>query len=122
MNATFSAKDLKLRPEQLKRLKPVDAGAGKPKRQRREFIQITREQSQRLDKASHAIDIVFRHLMFLNWKSPGRVIYLANGALSEKGISRFAKCRALARLKKLGLIRLKKRPRKSPGVIVRSPR
>ena len=56
-----------------------------------------------------AAEIVFRHLMFLNWKSPGRTIYLANGALSEKGVSRFAKYRALASLKKLGLIRLKGR-------------
>jgi hypothetical protein len=87
-----------------------------------EFIQITREQSQRLDKVGHAADIVFRHLMFLDWKSPGRTIYLANGALSEKGVSRFAKSRALTSLKRVGLIKLRKRPHKSPGVIVRSLR
>jgi hypothetical protein len=99
----FSAKDLKLRPEQLKDLRPVETGAGKPKRQRRkrEFIQITREQSERLDKVSHAAEIIFRHLMFLDWKSPGRTIYLANGVLAQKGVSRFAKYRALASLKKL---------------------
>jgi hypothetical protein len=119
MDDAFNANALKLRPEQLKRLRSVETGVAKPKRRKREFIQITREQSERSDKASHAAEIVFRHLMFLNWKSPGRTIYLANGALSEKGVSRFAKYRALASLKKLGLVRLKRRLRKSPGVIVR---
>jgi hypothetical protein len=119
MDDTFNANALKLRPEQLKRLKPAKASVSKPERRKREFIQITHEQSERLDKANHAAEIVFRYLLFLNWKSPGRTIYLANGALSEKGVSRFAKCRALDNLKKLGLVRLKKRPHKSPGVIVR---
>lgn len=115
----FSAKEFKLRPEQLKNLRPVEPVASKPRRRRREFIQITREQSERLDKASHAAEIVFRHLMFVNWKSPGRTIYLGNEALAQKGISRYAKRRALVGLKKLGLIKLRKRIRKSPGVIIR---
>ncbi len=115
----FNAKDLRLRPEQLKNLRPVETGVAKPKRSKREFVQITREQSERLDKVSHTAEVVFRHLMFLNWKSPGRTIYLANGALSQKGVSRYAKCRALDELKKVGLIKLRKRTRKSPGVIIR---
>jgi hypothetical protein len=118
MDDAFNANDLKLRPEQLKNLRPVETGA-KPKRSKREFIQVTREQSERLNKVSHTAEIVFRHLMFLNWKSPGRTIYLANGALSQKGVSRYAKRRGLANLKKVGLIKLRKRTRKSPGVIIR---
>jgi hypothetical protein len=118
-DSAFSAKDLKLRPEQLKNLRPVETGVAKPKRQKREFVQITREQSEHLDKVSHTAEVVFRHLMFLNWKSPGRTIYLANGALSQKGVSRYAKYRALDELKKVGLIKLRKRPSKSPGVIIR---
>ena len=66
-------------------------------------------------KLSDAAEIVFRHLLFLNWKSPGRTIYLANGALSEKGVNRYAKYRALDELKRVGLIRLKKRPSKITG-------
>ena len=73
MDDAFSVNDLKLRPEQLKDLRPVETGATKPKRRKREFIQITREQSERLDKAKNfATEIVFRHLLFLNWKSPGQ--------------------------------------------------
>ena len=82
----FSAESLKLKPEHLKNLRPVETSAVKPKRQKREFVQITREQSERLDKAKNiATWKVFLHLMFLNWKSPGRTIRLANGALGEKG-------------------------------------
>jgi hypothetical protein len=116
---TFNVKDLKLKSEQLKNLRPVETRTAKSKRKRREFIQITREQSERLNKVSHAAEIVFRHLMFLNWKSPGRTIYLANGALSQKGVSRYAKRRALINLKRVGLIKLRRRTRKSPGVIIR---
>jgi hypothetical protein len=119
MDDAFNANDLKLRPEQLKNLRPVEMGVAKPKRSKREFVQITLEQSERLDKVSHTAEIVFRHLMFLNWKSPGRTIYLANGALSQKGVSRYAKLRALANLKKVGLIKLRKRTRKSPGIVIR---
>ena len=105
---------------QLKRLRSVETGVAKPKRRKREFIQITREQSERLDKASHwAAEIVFRHLMFLNWKSPGRTIRLANEALVRKGINRQSKSHALLELRKLGLIKLKIRPRKSPEIVIR---
>jgi hypothetical protein len=118
-DSAFNVEDLKLRPEQLKNLRPVETGAAKLKRQKREFVQITREQSDRLDKVGHTAEVVFRHLMFLNWKSPGRTIYLANGALSQKGVSRYAKRRALDELKKARLIKLRKRPSKSPGIIIR---
>jgi hypothetical protein len=121
MDTIFSAENLKLKPEQIKRLKPADTGVTKPKRRKREFIQITREQSDRLDKAKNfATEIVFRHLMFLNWKSPGRVIRLPNAALELKGVYRQAKTRALIELKKLGLIALKMRPRKSPEIVIRN--
>ena len=114
----FSAESLKLKPEHLKNLRPVEKPIVR-KRQKREFVQITRGQSNRLDKVRPSPpEKVFRHLMFLNWKSPGRIIRLANDALSKKGVSRYAKRRALLELKKLGLIKLKKRPPKSPEIVV----
>lgn len=118
----FSAKDLKLRPEQLEGLRPVETGTGKPKRERREreFVQITREQFDRLNKAKNITTWkIFLHLLFLNWKSPGKTIRLANGALEQIGVSRYAKRRALPELKKLGLIILRNCTRKSPEIIVR---
>jgi hypothetical protein len=119
MDDAFNANDLKLRPEQLKSLRPVEANT-KPKRLKREFVQITREQSNRLSKAKNTATYkIFLHLLFLNWKSPGRTIRLANEVLAQKGIRRYTKSRALLELKKLGLIKLKMRPRKSPGIVVR---
>ena len=53
MDDTFNANDLKLKPEQLESLRPAETGVTKPKRRKREFIQITREQSDRLDKAKN---------------------------------------------------------------------
>jgi hypothetical protein len=117
----FSAESLKLKPEHLKNLRPVEKSVAR-KRQKLEFVQITRQQSERLDKVGHAAEIVFRHLMFLDWKSPGRTIKLGNNTLPLKGISRHAKNRALDRLKEVGLIKLKKHPRKSPQVVIRSLR
>jgi hypothetical protein len=115
----FSAESHKLKPEHLKNLRPVEKPVVR-KRQKREFIQITREQSERLDKTKNATTFkVFHHLLFLNWKSPGRTIRLANEALAGKGIDRFAKRRALPELKKLGLIKLKMQSRKSPVIVVR---
>jgi hypothetical protein len=120
MDDAFNANDLKLRPEQLKRLRPVATGAGKPKRLKREFVQITRDQFSRLTKATNIASWkIFLYLLFLNWKSPGKTIRLANDALSQIRVTRFAKCRALPELKRLGLIKLRKRPRKSPEIIVR---
>jgi hypothetical protein len=116
----FSANDLKLRPEQLEGLRPVETGATKPKRRKRDFAQITRDQFYRLTKTTNAASWkIFLHLLFLNWQNPGRTIRLANGALKQIGVTRYAKCRALPELKKLGLIKLRKRPRKSPEIIVR---
>ncbi len=121
MDDAFNANDLKLRPEHLKNLRPVETSATKPKRSKREFIQITREQSDRLGKAKNiATYKVFHHLLFLSWKFPGKTIRLANGALESKGVSRQAKRRALLELKELGLIKLKTRPRKSPEIVVKN--
>jgi hypothetical protein len=118
---TFNIEDFKLRPEQLKDLRPIKPPADKSKQQKRDFIKITREQSARLDKAKNfATEIVFRHLKFLDWKTPGRTIRLPNAALVSKGVYRQAKRRALLELKKLGLIKLKMRPRKSPEIVIRN--
>lgn len=115
----FSAESLKLKPEHLKNLRPVEKPIVR-KRQTREFIQITCGQADRLDKTRNATTFkVFHHLLFLNWKSPGKTIRLANEVLAKKGIDRYAKRRALIELKKLGLIKLKMRSRKSPEIVVR---
>jgi hypothetical protein len=81
----FSVKDLKLKPEHLKDLRTVEKNKPKQQRPKREFIQITRDQFNRLWKAKNVTTWkVFLHLLFLNWKSPGRTIRLANGVSRAK--------------------------------------
>jgi hypothetical protein len=60
--------------------------------------------------------VVAMRLLHLDWKSPGQVIVLGNPALRELGISRFSKRGALAKLERLGLISVERRPRQSPRV------
>jgi hypothetical protein len=120
MDDTFSARDLKLKPEQLKSLRPVETGTAKAEQRRRVFAQITSDQFDRLTKTTNAASWkIFLRLLFLNWHSPGIAIRLANVALRQIGVSRYAKSRALPELKKLGLIKTRKRPYKSPVIIVR---
>jgi hypothetical protein len=122
MDDNFDAKALALKPEQLEpsRLAETGTAAAKRERRKREFAQITRQQFERLAKTTNAASWkIFHHLLFLNWKSPGRVIRLANGALGQIGVSRYAKYRALPELKRLGLIRIRnKRKDKSPEIVV----
>src|ERR1700722_3809171 len=99
----FSAESLKLKPEHLKSLRPVEKPVAR-KRQTREFIQITREHSDRLNKAKcKQTENVFRHIMFLSWRTPGKTIRLGNVALAQIGVTRQEKRRALLELKKLDL-------------------
>jgi hypothetical protein len=92
----------------------------KPKRQRREFIMITRVQSKLLD-ATHnrASEKIFRHLLFLAFKTHGAPIQLSNTSLLSMGISRLVKYRVLRELETLGLIQVHWRPRKSPKITIK---
>ena len=121
MDDTFDAKSLSLKPEQLEpsRLAETDTAATKRERRRREFAQITREQVDRLTKATNiATSKVFHFLLLIDWRSPGTPILLANGGLEQVGITRQAKYRALSELERLGLVELRNRGRKSPEVVV----
>src|ERR1700724_1821315 len=101
MDDTFDAKSLSLKPEQLEpsRLAETDTAATKRERRRREFAQITREQVDRLTKATNiATSKVFHFLLLIDWRSPRTPILLANGGLEQVGITRQAKYRALSEL------------------------
>jgi hypothetical protein len=56
------------------------------------------------------------YLLHLHWKQDGGPINLANGGLIMKGVSRFAKQRALNLLERAGLISVQRRSRRSPVV------
>jgi hypothetical protein len=56
------------------------------------------------------------YLLYLHWKAGGELVTLANRMLEMDGVDRFAKWRALNELERLGLIAVKRRPRKSPTI------
>jgi hypothetical protein len=108
----------------IKDLPPLNPAVAKPRRQQqREFIMVTQEQSDRLDKAANlGTERVFRHLLFLTWREwrtrAGKPVTLANAELARKGVDRRTKWRALLELEALGLIRMERRYKKSPIVTV----
>jgi hypothetical protein len=121
MNKSFDAKDLALKPEQLERSRLAETGIAATKRaqRRREFALITREQLERLAPTMSAATLkVFLFLLLIDWKARGKPILVANGGLEQFGVSRFAKSRALPELAGLGLIEIRRRPRKSPEIVV----
>lgn len=96
-----------------------DPAVAKPRRREREFVMVSREQSERLDKVvNFGTERVFRHLLFLTWRAPGKSVPLGNAALAQKGIERHVKKRACLELEALGLIRVEWRSKKSPIVTV----
>jgi hypothetical protein len=110
----FSVENLRV-----KDLPPLDPAVARPRRRSREFIQLSREQFDRLTKAKRpSAERVFLHLLFLTWRLPDKPVVLANTGLADKGIDRHAKRRALLELEALGLVRVEWRRQKSPIITV----
>jgi hypothetical protein len=111
----FSLKNLQITEP----LPAPDSVAAKPRRRSREFVMVSREQADRLAKATHfAAERVFLHLLFLTWRFPNRPVRLGNVGLADKGVDRYTKRRVLRELETLGLIRVEWRPKKSPIVTI----
>jgi DNA-binding MarR family transcriptional regulator len=121
MSNAFDAKALALKPEHLEtgRLAKTGIAAAKKEKRKREFAQITREQIERLAQVRSAATLkVFLFLLLIDWKDRGKPILVANGQLEQLGVSRYAKRRALSELERLGLIKVCKRLRKSPKIVI----
>jgi hypothetical protein len=83
----------------------------------RQFTMVPRAWSDRLTAARYASTLKLAlHLLHQHWKNGGRRITLANVALSNAGVSRGQKWRALHELEQLKLIEIERRPRKSPRI------
>jgi hypothetical protein len=95
---------------------------GKPKNWRRQYIQFPWAWVERLQAAKRvstyrlALLLVYEH-----WRTGGRPIVLSNLASRQEGLSRWSKWNALAELEELGLVRVERRPSKSPRVVVCHP-
>jgi hypothetical protein len=93
--------------------------APEPRRRPRQFVMLPLAWKSRLGAARHACTLkVAIELQFRHWKSRGGPIRLANAAMAQIGVHRNSKWRALLELEGLGLIKIARRPRKSPEVTV----
>jgi CRP-like cAMP-binding protein len=62
--------------------------------------------------------LVWHHLQYRAWATGSATVTLANKALAVMGVSRFTKYRALQRLEEDGLIKVKRRERRSPIITI----
>jgi hypothetical protein len=116
----FDPERFRLTPEQ----QAAIGATNKPKSRRRQqgkFVQVPelwREQLVSID-AHAATYRVALHLLYEAWRADSRYVKLTNGALAKLRVSRFSKARALAQLRKAGLIAVEQRPGSNPIVTVR---
>jgi hypothetical protein len=116
-NDPFDLEKFRLSPEDMK----AYAGKAAPRSARRpasrQFTIVPRAWSDRLEAARYASTYKLAlHLLHQDWKNGGRRITLANAVLTNAGVSRGQKWRALRELERLKLIEIERRRRKSPLV------
>jgi CRP-like cAMP-binding protein len=112
-SSRFHPKNIGLNPE-LWAVVPT-----KIRKRRQHFIQVPWVWVEKLAKTRSANTYrVALYLLFLHWKDNGAPIKLANGMLVMDGVTRFSKWRALQELEQAGLIRIERRQRKSPMILV----
>ena len=91
----------------------------KIQKRRKHFILVPWTWAERLAEANYIGTYrTALHLLYQHWKKRGEPFTLANGMLAKDGVSRWQKWRALKELERLGLIRVERRPRKSPLITV----
>jgi hypothetical protein len=103
------------------RLQPEDvqayAGKAAPRRKKAGWIKVPLSWATELEAARLASTPKVAHrLLRQYWMNGGRPIDLANEALANAGVSRGQKWRALTELENLKLIKIERRPRKSPRI------
>jgi hypothetical protein len=115
--------NLRLEPAIAAAAAAVVAAAAKQAPQRRRsrepFTKFPHSWEARLLQAKRISSYrVALHVLYLHWRAGGRPIPLSNIALADKGVSRQSKWNALVELAHLGLIKIEKRRRKSPVIVV----
>jgi len=93
--------------------------ARRSERRKYQFVKVPMTWADRLGSAKYAATFKVAHrLLHEHWRGGGLPIQLANVALARNGVSRHQKWRALGELERLGLVRIERRVRKSPIVVV----
>jgi hypothetical protein len=97
---------------------PRGAAKTQKKKWQRKFVRVPWVWLDRLKATRHAA--VYRVaflLIYEHWRMGGRPVRLSNAMLAEIGVTRMQKSRALDELEQLGLIKVKRDPRKSPTIV-----
>src|SRR4051812_15560948 len=106
----FDLKNLRINPERVRQ-------PAKPKKWRRQYVQVPWEWAERLRKAKRvstyrlALVILYEH-----WRTGGRPVALSNVGMQSEGLARRSKWNALTELRTLGLITVEAKPGKSPRI------
>jgi hypothetical protein len=91
----------------------------KPKKWRREFVRVPWEWAERLQKAKRVSTFKLAHLLlYQHWRTGGRPLVLSNVSVRAEGLSRWTKWLALAELEQLGLVRVERRKRQAPQLVL----
>jgi len=100
----------------------VQRKPSRAKKWRRQYVQFPWAWIERLQTAKRVSTYRLAFLLvYEHWRTGGRPIELSNIASKLEGLSRWSKWRALADLQELGLVRVERRRRKSPRVVVCHP-
>jgi DNA-binding MarR family transcriptional regulator len=94
---------------------------GKTKKRREPFIIITKTQFDMLGSVANSTTLVLLHLMFRDFAARGKPFKLLSDGLSDIGVDRQAKQRAIDNLEKLGWISVERNPGKEPVITLTRP-
>jgi hypothetical protein len=105
------------------RIDPADsafvskAGGSRKAKWQRKFVRVPWAWVDRLKSTNRGSTYRLALLLiYEDWRTGGRPIRLSNTMLAEHGVTRKAKWRALRELEQLELVKVERRPRKSPIV------
>ena len=116
MGDPFNLGGLRIDPTDVARFQPKFAQRGK---WRRQFIQFPWTWVERLQSATRVSTYRLALLLiYESWRTGGRPIVLSNLMSQAERLSRRSKWNALAELERLGLVRVERRRRRSPRLVL----
>jgi hypothetical protein len=119
MNDPFDIKRLRIDPAKLAAHVPA-----KIRKRRERFVMMPMWWIEKLGEAPLATGATHQvacYIVHLHWKHHGKPFKLPNGMLEYDGVSRQSKWRALPDLERRGLIKVERRPSRSPIIHLLAP-
>jgi hypothetical protein len=111
----FDLKNLAL-PEAPISARQLESTAPRVPKRKKQFVKVPMPWVDRLDGATGQSYRVALLLLYEGWRASTNTVKLGNSMVAFNGVSRQSKWRALTDLEKRGLIKVERRPKKSPLV------